>query len=54
LKQYIGAHSVDYNGTFDGETIKGKWSIGGTSDKFKITKKLNVITHKPYLKVALP
>ena len=30
VKQYIGQHSVDYVGTFDGEgTMHGRWGIAG-------------------------
>jgi len=28
-KEYIGAHSVIYNGQFDGKVIRGTWYIQG-------------------------
>jgi len=31
MKKYIGRHSVNYEGTYDGEgTIFGRWSIGAS------------------------
>ena len=37
LKQYIGQHSVDYIGTFDGEgTMQGDWFIGSFTGEWLI------------------
>lgn len=37
VKQYVGAHSVDYPGTFDGEgTLQGLWSIHGIGGRWLI------------------
>lgn len=37
VKQYIGQHSVDYNGTFEDNVIAGDWFIDeGCTDSFKI------------------
>ena len=36
-KQYVGAHRVDYPGSFDGEgTMQGLWSIYGFGGKWLI------------------
>jgi hypothetical protein len=29
IKQYIGAHSVQYNGVMNNNVVSGKWSIPG-------------------------
>ncbi len=40
VKQYIGKHSVNYEGTFDQIRICGKWNIPSQnkSDTFQISK----------------
>jgi hypothetical protein len=46
VKQYIGQHSVDYEGkiiklsSLDLE-IRGKWKINGLSDEFYLTTKID-------------
>ena len=36
-KNYVGAHSVDYFGTYDGEgTLQGAWSIFGVGGRWLI------------------
>ena len=39
-KQYIGKHAVEYSGTLEGHTIRGKWSISsfGLEDEFELKK----------------
>src|SRR5262249_40145315 len=37
VKQYLGQHSVDYAGTYDGEgTMWGQWRIGPFHDRWMI------------------
>lgn len=37
VKQYIGQHSVDYVGIYDGEgLLYGDWHIGGSKDRWLI------------------
>jgi hypothetical protein len=37
LKQYVGQHSVEYQGTYDGEGLMwGEWQIHGTKDRWLI------------------
>jgi hypothetical protein len=37
-KQYHGKHSVEYEGTYDGEgTINGRWWIGKTTGPFALS-----------------
>ena len=37
IKQYIGQHSVDYIGTYDGEgLLYGEWHIGNSKDRWLI------------------
>jgi hypothetical protein len=37
VKQYIGQHSVDYVGTYDGEgLLYGEWQIRGMKDRWLI------------------
>jgi hypothetical protein len=37
VKQYLGQHSVDYLGTYDGEgTMHGMWRIGWFAGKWTI------------------
>lgn len=37
IKQYIGQHSVDYVGIYDGEgLLYGDWHIGGSKDRWLI------------------
>jgi hypothetical protein len=37
VKQYLGQHSVDYLGTFDGEgTMHGMWRIGSFAGEWMI------------------
>jgi len=37
LKQYLGQHSVDYIGTYDGEGVMwGEWRIGSWHDRWLI------------------
>lgn len=45
---------MQYSGKYDGTGIKGTWSIGDYSGKFKLTKLLDIHIHKPYLSVKLP
>lgn len=35
-KQYIGKHKVDYSGRLTKNIVNGKWTVGGSSDSFKI------------------
>ena len=36
LKVYVGMHSVDYRGMYDGRSIFGTWLLGGMSGPFRI------------------
>ena len=40
LKQYIGAHSVEYHGTYNKKSITGQWTMPayGMSDTFTISR----------------
>lgn len=38
IKRYVGAHSVDYLGTYDGEgTMSGEWRLGSLCGRWMIT-----------------
>ena len=38
IKRYVGAHSVDYLGTYDGEgTMSGEWRLGPMCGRWLIT-----------------
>jgi hypothetical protein len=40
LKRYLGQHTVEYHGTYDGEGLLwGKWHIGPITDKWLIRLK---------------
>lgn len=38
VKQYIGAHAVNYQGRLSGDSISGSWSLSGMTGDFKISK----------------
>ena len=35
-KSYVGSHSVEYHGFYDGRTIWGTWSLAGRTGGFRI------------------
>lgn len=37
-KQYLGKHTVLYEGQLNGERITGRWEVQGTSDTFEMTR----------------
>lgn len=37
-KQYLGKHTVLYEGQLEGERITGEWSVQGISDTFEMTR----------------
>lgn len=43
VKQYVGAHVVNYEGKVHGQTIKGEWEMEGFKGKFELKKD----KHKP-------
>ncbi len=54
FKQYIGKHSVNYNGYYDGTSIRGVWSIGNYTGKFKLTKTMNAHIYQSFTRIPLP
>lgn len=54
LKQYVGKHAVQYNGSLkDGHKILGTWVVDGMNDKFRISKGISVEFVKPYTHLPL-
>lgn len=47
-------HSVEYKGHLRNGKVKGTWIMGEYSDRFKITKELNVHHHRPFLASERP
>lgn len=37
-KQYIGAHTVMYNGKVNGKTMSGFWTVAGMTGDFEISR----------------
>ena len=37
-KQYLGKHTVNYDGQLTGERITGHWNVQGISDTFEMTR----------------
>ena len=38
IKQYKGAHQVNYEGRREGQTIHGQWEVQGTTGGFRMWK----------------
>lgn len=47
-------HSVEYKGHLRNGKVKGTWIMGEYSDRFKISKALNVHHHRPFLASERP
>ncbi len=36
IKQYVGKHKVEYQGSIDGRKLAGNWKINNLTDKFQL------------------